>query len=157
MYLSKLPNVLSKFQKDRTVTQFLLSPILIHKRQKDKNIVSCSVTQSVILHITFFRFTSTDPLEYMMLLYSKDSTLSMCHFSLASLHSVYSNVSSNGLPERMHTHIGCICSTFLHCVFSNVSSNGLPQKMQSHTGYVCLAFVHCAFSYVSSTCLPENM
>ena len=31
------------------------------------------------------------------------------------------NVPSNCLPERMQSHIGCICSTFLHCAFSNVS------------------------------------
>ena len=90
----------------------------------------------------------------MMLLYSKDSTLSMCHFSLASLHSVYSNVSSNGLPERMHTHIGCICSTFLHCVFSNVSSNGFPERMHTHIGCICLAFLHCVFSNEPSNSPP---
>ena len=34
-------------------------------------------------------------------------------------------MSSNGLPEKRHSHIGCICLTFLHCEFSNVSSNGV--------------------------------
>ena len=38
-------------------------------------------------------------------------------------HCVLSNESSNGLPKRIHCHIGCICLTFLHCAFSNVSWN----------------------------------
>ena len=48
------------------------------------------------------------------MLYSKDLTVSMCHFSLTFL-----------------IHIGCICLTFLHCAFLNVSSNGLPEKRHS--------------------------
>ena len=55
----------------------------------------------------------------------------------------------------MHSHIGCICSTFLHCVFSNVFSNCLPERMHNHIGYICLTFLHCAFSNVSLNCLPE--
>ena len=43
-----------------------------------------------------------------------------CIFS--PLHCVFSNVASNHLPEKRHSHIGCICLTFLHCVFSNVPS-----------------------------------
>ena len=35
----------------------------------------------------------------------------------------FSNVASNCISERMHSHTGCICLVFLHCVFSNVSSN----------------------------------
>ena len=31
-------------------------------------------------------------------------------------HYVFSNVTSNCLPDRMRSHIGCICS-FLHCAF----------------------------------------
>ena len=79
-------------------------------------------------HISnFITFLNSDlhvyPLEYMMLLYSKDFTLSMCHFSLTFLHHcVFSNVSSNCVPEKMHIHTGCICLAFLHCAFSNVSS-----------------------------------
>ena len=53
---------------------------------------------------------------------------------LTFLHCVFSNVSSNCLPERMHIHIGCICMIFLHCVSSNVSSIGLYEQMHSHTG-----------------------
>ena len=68
----------------------------------------------------------------------------------AFLHYVFSNVSSNCLPERMHNHIGCICLTFLHCVFSNVSIKNLYQSRQSHIGCICLTFLHCAFSNVSS-------
>ena len=39
--------------------------------------------------------------------------------------------------------------TFLHCAFLNVSSNRLPKKRQSYIGCICLAFLHCAFSNVS--------
>ena len=76
---------------------------------------------------------------------------------LSFLHCVFSHVSSNRLPERMQSHIGCICLTFLRCAFSNVSSNGLPEKMQSHTDCICLTFLHCAFSNVPSKVLPELM
>ena len=66
---------------------------------------------------------------------------------------VFSNVSSNLLPEKMHSHIGCTCLTFLHYAFSNVSSNCLPEKMHSHIGCIYLTFRHCAFSNVSPTAL----
>ena len=69
---------------------------------------------------------------------------------LAFLHCAFSNVSSNGLHERMHSHIGSIYLAFLHCAFSNASSNGLHQKRHSHIGCICLTFPHCAFSNVSS-------
>ena len=87
----------------------------------------------------------------------------------------FSNVSSNDLPEKRHSHIGCIffstvcfqlspqipigciCSTFLRSVFSNVSSNGLPEKRHSHIGYICLTFLHCAFSNVPSKRLHDRM
>ena len=86
---------------------------------------------------------------------------SMCIFILCAfhcvgciclifLHCVFSNVSSNCLHQRMHSHIGCICLTFLHCVFSNVSSNRLYVRMHSHIGCICWTFLHCAFSNVSS-------
>ena len=70
-------------------------------------------------------------------------------FACYCLHCVFSDVSSNCLPERMQSHIGCIYLTCLHCVFSNVSSNRLPHRMQSHIDCICLAFLHCAFSNVS--------
>ena len=73
-----------------------------------------------------------------------------CDFFLA-----FSYVSPDFLPEKMHSHIGCICLAFLHCAFSDVSSNGLPQRMHSHIGCICLAFLHCAFSNVSSSGLLE--
>ena len=80
---------------------------------------------------------------------------SICPISLTFLHHVFSNVSSNGLPEKRHSHIGCICLTFLHCALSNVSSKRLHNRMQSHIGCICLTFLHCAFSNVSSNCLLE--
>ena len=76
---------------------------------------------------------------------------------LIFLHCTFSNVSSNGLPEKRHSRIGCICLNFLHCAFSNVSANRLPEWMQSHTGCICLAFLQCGFSKVSSNGLHEKM
>ena len=70
---------------------------------------------------------------------------------------MFSNVSSNCLPERMHNHIGCICLTFLHCVFSNVSIKNMDQSRQCHIGCICLTFLHCAFLNVSSNGLHEKM
>ena len=43
---------------------------------------------------------------------------------------------SRGIVGR----IGCICLTSLQCVFSNVSSNGLHEKMHNHTSCNCLIF-----------------
>ena len=71
-------------------------------------------------------------------------------------HCGFSNVSSSRLPERMHSHIGCICLAFLHCAFSNVSSNCLLEKRQRHIGCICLTFLRCAFWNVSSKRLPEK-
>ena len=76
---------------------------------------------------------------------------------LSFLHCVFSNVSSNGLPQRMHSRTGCIYLTFLQCVFSNVSSKRLPEWMHNHIGCICLSFLHCEFSNVSSKHLPERM
>ena len=73
---------------------------------------------------------------------------------LAFLHCAFSNVSSDRLPEKMHSHIGCI---FLHCVFSNVFSKRLHERMQSHTDCICLTSPHCALSNVSSSRLYERM
>ena len=65
---------------------------------------------------------------------------------LTFLHCVFSNESSNYLYGKMHSHTGYICLTFLHCVFSNESSNRLFEKMHSHTGCNCLIYIHCVFS-----------
>ena len=67
------------------------------------------------------------------------------------LHCAFSNVSSSHLPERMHSHIDCICLTFLRCVFSNVSSNGLSEKRHSHIACICLTFRHCVLPPISCT------
>ena len=80
----------------------------------------------------------------------------MCHFSLIFLHCAFSNVSSNRLPEKMHSHIGCICLTFLHCVFSNVFSKLLHRRMQSHIGCIYLTFLHCVSSNVASNDCPRG-
>ena len=71
--------------------------------------------------------------------------------------SMFSNVSSNSMPVRMQSHIGCICLTFLHCASLNVSSNCLPEKRHSRTDYICLAFLNCVFSNVFSKRLHEQM
>ena len=69
-------------------------------------------------------------------------------------HCVFSDVSSNCLPEHVQSYIGSIFFfTFLHCGFSNVSSKSLDLKWQSHIGCICLTFLHCAFSNVSSKSL----
>ena len=60
------------------------------------------------------------------------------------LHCVFSNVSSNCLPQRMQNHIGCIC-LFLHCVFSNAFSNFLRLRMHIRIGCIYLSFVHGKF------------
>ena len=48
------------------------------------------------------------------------------------------NVFSNCLPDKMQSHIGCICLTFLHCAFSNVSSKRLQKRMHIHIGCINL-------------------
>ena len=73
------------------------------------------------------------------------------------LHCVFSNVSSNCLPERNHSYTGCICSIFLQWGFSNVSSNRLLERMHSHTGCICSTFLQCVFSNESSNRLPGKM
>ena len=76
---------------------------------------------------------------------------------LTFLHCASSNVTSNCLPEMMLNHIGCICLTFLHCVFSNAFSKCLLEMMHNHIGCICLTFLHCVFSNVFSKCLRERM
>ena len=76
---------------------------------------------------------------------------------LTFLHCAFSNASSNRLHDTTHSHTGCICVTFLHCALSNVSSNRLPEKRHSHIGCICLTFLHCALSNVFSNGLHENM
>ena len=92
----------------------------------------------------------------MMLLYSKDLTLFMCHFSLTFLHRVFLNVSPNCLPEKRHSHIGCICLIFLHCAFSNGSSKHFRKRTQSYIGCICLAFPHCVSANVFPNGAPKR-
>ena len=66
---------------------------------------------------------------------------------------VFSCVSSNCLPERMQSHIGCISLALLRCA----SSNCLHERTHSHTDCICLSFLHCVFSNVFSNCLHEMM
>ena len=70
---------------------------------------------------------------------------------------MFSNVASNGLYEKKHSHICCICLTFLHYVFSNVLSNCIFARMQNYTGCIDMAFLQCVFSYTSSNCLHAIM
>ena len=67
-----------------------------------------------------------------------------------------SYVSSNPLPKKKHSHIGCICLTFLHCGFANVPSNCLHEKNRGHIGCICMTFLQCGFSNVSSNRLPKK-
>ena len=76
--------------------------------------------------------------------------LSRCKVTLVAFvwffSTVFPNICSNCLPQRMKSHTVHINSTFLHCVFSNVSSNCLPERMHNHIGCTCLTFLHCVFS-----------
>ena len=47
-------------------------------------------------------------------------------------------VSSKSLLDRMQSHTGCICSTFLHYEFSNVFSNCLHEKIQNQISWIFL-------------------
>ena len=68
---------------------------------------------------------------------------------------VFWYASSNCQHEMMHSHIGCICWTFLQCVFSCVFSNCLREMLHNHNGCICLTFLQCVFSCVSLNYLPE--
>ena len=76
---------------------------------------------------------------------------------LSFLHCVFSHVSSDPLPDRMHNHIGCNCLSFLRCVLSNVSSKRWHKKTQNHIGCICLIFLHCAFRNVAWNGLHGRM
>ena len=76
---------------------------------------------------------------------------------------VFSNDSSNCLPERMQSHTVCICWTIpehlepflnLSCGLSHVSSNWMHHSMYSHTGCIYFAFLCCGLPNVSSDGLP---
>ena len=98
-------------------------------------------------------------MKFVYLFLSNTFVMHIC--ILFSVHRLFtcasSYVSSNRLPEWMHSHIGCICLTFLQCEFSCVSSNDLPEMIHSHTGCICWTFLQCVFSCVSSNDLPEMM
>ena len=34
-------------------------------------------------------------------------------------------------------HVSCNYLSFLHCAFGNISSNGLPERLHSHTDCIC--------------------
>ena len=128
---------LTKLQKDRTVPLCLIFLFTKTKSQKYCLLFRHTISNLITLLNSYLQILRI----CMMLMYSKYSTLSMCHFIFAFLHSVFLNVSSNRLYEKMQSHIGCICFAFLHCEFSNVSSNGLHKRMHSHIDYICLAFL----------------
>ena len=91
--------------------------------------------------ITNFSSGSRKPVSILSMFFSCvrfiTTLITFVQFCLTCLHCVFSNESSNYLPDRMQSRIGCICLTFLHCVFSNESSNGLREQMNSHIGYIC--------------------
>ena len=78
--------------------------------------------------------------------------INLSHWShlFSFIQCAFSNVSSNCLSQRMHSHIGCIYLTFLHCVFANVSSNRLHERMHSHIGCTCLTYLHCVVDLLPS-------
>ena len=63
---------------------------------------------------------------------------------------------SNWLPEKMQSHIGCICLTFLHCVSSNVSSSCLDQNRHIHTGCTSWFFSTVCFQMSPQTVCPSG-
>ena len=63
---------------------------------------------------------------------------------LSFLHCAFSNVSSNHLPQKRHSHIGSIYFTFLHSAFLTLSDAGVWR--------LYLTLLHCAFLNVSSNC-----
>ena len=67
--------------------------------------------------------TSYTPIKLKMFVLVTDApgSVSVMHFE-------------NHRPKK-HYHKDCICWTFLHSVFSNVSSNGLHEKRQSHNNF----------------------
>ena len=76
--------------------------------------------------------------------------------NLYSTKHVFSCVPSDGRVGRMHSNTDYIRLILLHCVFSNVSSNCLPQRMQNYTGGICWTFLHYGLSYVSSKNLDQS-
>ena len=70
-------------------------------------------------------------------MYHKMACLRRGIVTLVSFIRVFSNVSSKRLPEKRHSHTGCICLTLLHCAFSNDSSNCLHLRMHIHIGCIC--------------------
>ena len=82
---------------------------------------------------------------------------------LTFLDCAFSNVSSNGLPEMMHSHIAFICFTYSTVRFQVFPQIDYPERDSSIRAgivtFVCIyfTFLHCAFSKVSSNRLPESM
>ena len=79
------------------------------------------------------------------------------NINMDSCFYAFSYESSQCLHERMQSHTGCICETFLHCVFSSESSNWPRSVMYNYIGCICVTFLRCVFSNASSNCLPELM
>ena len=90
-----------------------------------------------LLHI--FTFTSFQVIQNFPF---KVSGVMVCTIQIDHaiyLKDAFACVSQVGLPEWMHSRIGCICLTFPHCVFSYVCSNRLHMRMHNHIGCICLA------------------
>ena len=62
---------------------------------------------------------------------------------LAFHHCALSYVSSKRLPEKMQSHICCICLVFLQCVLSNASPKLLLKLMHICKGNICWVFLQC--------------
>ena len=75
---------------------------------------------------------------------------------LTFLNCVFLNVSSNGLHDMMHNHIGHICLTFPYCAISNVSLNCQHERKHNHIVCICATFLHRAFSNIYGDRLPER-
>ena len=63
--------------------------------------------------------------------------LAECYSSWIHVKLIISSI----LKALIQSHFGFICLMFILCVFSNVSSNGQPERMHSHSGFICLMFL----------------
>ena len=73
------------------------------------------------------------------------------------LQSEFSNVVSNGMPDLMHSCIGCICMICLQSEFSSEAPNKTFEKLQNRIGYICMIFLWSEFSNVPSKRLYVQM
>ena len=110
-----------------------------------------------ILHLCVFPLdifvwhSSSVPFQmYHKLVFPRGCIVTLVTF-FSFLHCAFSYVSSNGLSERMHSCIRCICLAFLHCVFSTVPSKLLHKKIVFLWLFSAVDFQMCTYNRLSQT------